>query len=172
LLLARVEQVITPGDGVAHGALPRRQVACPAHQQGQALVKARQQRARRQHLDPGGGELDGQRQPVQAVADRGDRGGVLRGEREVGPDAPRPLHEQAHRRRLPQRLDRGEARRVGVGQGQRRHGELLLAARPQQGAARHQHTQRRAPLQQVDDEPRCLHDLFEVVEHQQHHPLA
>ena len=54
---------------VAHRLLARRQVASASGQQRQPLVEPGKQRRRRKHLDPRGGQLDGQRQAIQ----RGDR---------------------------------------------------------------------------------------------------
>ena len=64
-LLGRVEQVVAPGDGVAHRPQPVRQVAGAAGQQRQGPLQPRQQRRRRQDGDAGGRQLDRQRQPVQ-----------------------------------------------------------------------------------------------------------
>jgi len=54
--------------------------------QAEAAFQAGQQRPGRQQLDPGGGQLDGQRQPVEAAADRRDVGGVVGGDGEPRPD--------------------------------------------------------------------------------------
>ena len=45
-LLSRAEQVIAPGDGIAHGLLASREVAAAAGQQEQALLQPVQQRGR------------------------------------------------------------------------------------------------------------------------------
>ena len=74
------------------------QVAPAAGQQRQPVLQPGQQRRRREDLDPGRGQLDGQRQPVQPAADVGDGCGVLVGQREVGLDRLRPRDEEAHRR--------------------------------------------------------------------------
>jgi hypothetical protein len=89
---------VTPGDGVAHGAVACRLVAGAARQQRQAAIEARQQRRRRQDGDAGGGQLDRQRQPVQPPAEGGDGRRVVRGEGEVGPRRLGPRDEEAHRR--------------------------------------------------------------------------
>ena len=84
------EQVVAPGDRVAHGALPRGQVAGAAGQQAQPVGQARQEGGRGEGPHPGGGELDGQRQPVEAADDLGHRRRVLgaSGRRPDRPPAP------------------------------------------------------------------------------------
>ena len=67
------EQVVAPGDRVAHRLLPGGQVARAAGQQRQPPLQPGEQRRRREDLDARGGQLDGQRQAVQAAADLGDR---------------------------------------------------------------------------------------------------
>ncbi len=83
-LLGLCQQVVAPGDGIAHGALSQGQVAAAAGQHEQALLQTVKQRARGQDADPGRGQLDGQRQPVKAAADRGNGRGVLGAQRERG----------------------------------------------------------------------------------------
>ena len=63
-LLVRGEQVVAPGDRVAHRLLPGRQVAVAARQERQAPLQPGQQCRRREDLDAGGGQLDRQRQAV------------------------------------------------------------------------------------------------------------
>ena len=64
-----VEQVVAPVDRRAQRALPLGQVARAARQQREALVEPLQQLRSARAADAGGGQLDGQRQPVQAPAD-------------------------------------------------------------------------------------------------------
>ena len=61
------------------------------------VVEPGQQGLRWQQPDPGRGQLDGQRQPVQPPADLSDRPGVSAGQLETRGRGLRPLHEQAHR---------------------------------------------------------------------------
>ena len=64
------------------------------------MLQPGQQRRRRQHLDPGRGQLDRQRQPVEAAADLGHGRGVLLGQRRSpGRTARAPLDEEAGPRR-------------------------------------------------------------------------
>ena len=76
-LLLVAEQVVGPGDRVAHRPLPVRQVAIAAGQDRQPILQSGEERLWREHADPRRGQLDGQRQPVEASADRGDRRGVF-----------------------------------------------------------------------------------------------
>src|SRR5688572_12421999 len=55
-LLVCSEQVVAPGNGIAHGALPGRQVAPAAGQYRKPLLEPRQQRGWRQDFHPGRGQ--------------------------------------------------------------------------------------------------------------------
>ena len=114
------EQVIAPGEGVAHGALPCWQVSPTAGQQGQPLLEPGQERGRWQDFDPRRGQLDGQGQAIEAPADGGHRGGILRGQREVRPTRRGEIDEERHGRHLGQFLEWG--RRSAAGNGKRQHG--------------------------------------------------
>ena len=96
--LVPLQQVVTPGNGVAQGALPRRSVAWSTGEDGQAAFQPFQQGSRRQESDSRRGELDGQGQPIETLADRGDDRCVLLGQREVGHDGRCSLHEEVDRR--------------------------------------------------------------------------
>jgi hypothetical protein len=54
--------------------------AAPAHQQAEAVLEPREQLVDRQEADAGGGQLDRQRDAVQAAAQLDDRARVLRGD--------------------------------------------------------------------------------------------
>ena len=164
-LFCRREQVVAPGDRTAERLQPRGQLARSANQHGQAMVQPWQQGLRLQQLGAHRGELDGQREPVQVMTDRGHRGGVLIGEREIGSGGLRPLDEQGHRRH------RGESRRGWlddrVGHGQRQDRKLLLPAQAQGGAAGHQHLEHGTAGQQLGDLRARAQHVLEVVEHEQ-----
>src|SRR6185436_6012148 len=90
---------------------------------------------RAQGADAGGGELDREREAAETLADRPDRGGSLIAEDQAGPVGPGPFLEE---------LDA----RGGV---QWRNRVALLAADPQQLAARGEHAQvRRGPDERRD----------------------
>ena len=60
-----VQQVVAPGDGVAHRPQPLRGIARSPGQQRQPLLQPRQQRRRRQRPDSRRRQLDRQGQPIQ-----------------------------------------------------------------------------------------------------------
>ena len=136
-LFLGVEQVMAPGNGVAQGALPRRSVAWSTGEDGQAAFQPFQQGVWRQESDPCRGELDGQRQPVEALADGDDGRRVVFAQREVRQDGPCSLHEKFDRRHAGE-LGQGQSQFLRR-QGQRRDGDLLLGAHLERFPARHQH---------------------------------
>jgi hypothetical protein len=89
-LLLQGEEIVTPGNGVAHRLLSCRQSPCPSGQQRQAHFQALEQRPRRQDPDEGRSQLNGQRQAIEPLTDRHDRRVVCR-QREVCTGRPRPL---------------------------------------------------------------------------------
>jgi hypothetical protein len=96
-LLSRVEQLVTPVDGSVQGALPSGQVPRAAREDREASLETVEDRDWREQRDPGGGQLDGQRQTVEPAADLGHHGRVLVGEGEVGLDRAPALNEQRDR---------------------------------------------------------------------------
>ena len=163
--LVPLEQVVAPGDGVAQGALPRRSIARSTGKDGQATFQPFLKGVRRQESDPRRGELDGQRQPIEALADGDDGGSVLLGQREVGHDGACSLHEE---------VDRGHEGELGQRQnpflrrqGQGRHRNLVLGAHLEWLPARHQHREPRARRQQLGELRRRVEDLLEIVEDQE-----
>jgi len=120
-LLRRVEEVVTPADGRPQRLLPLRPIAPAAGEEPQAIVKTRQDRLGRQQADARRRQLDGQREPVQLVAD-------LRHHRHVVVREPEPGHHVACPRE--KEADRGKARQTvyadlpePVGCSERRHGQ-------------------------------------------------
>ena len=142
LLVAR-QQVVAPGDRVAHRPLALGRVAPAPGQQRQPPRQAGQQGRRREEGAPGGGQLDRQRQPVQPVADGRHRPGVLVREGERGVGRPRPVDEEPDRGDSGQLVRRRQPVRVGHRQG--RHGHDVLAGEAQGGPAGGQDRQARAP---------------------------
>ena len=167
-LLAGGQQAEAPVQGVAQGLLPLGQVPGPAGQQAEPLVKPRRQGLRRQQPDPGRGQLDGQRQPVQPAADLRDRRRVAAGQLEARVRGVRPLGEQAHRGVAPQLF--GVRGRAGGRDRQRRHRELVLAGQPQHRPAGHQHHQARSGRQQPGQQRSRPQHLLEIVQRQQQPP--
>jgi hypothetical protein len=85
-LLLRCQQVVAPGDGIAHRSEPRRLVPSPACQERKPVLEPREQGRQRQQPDLGRRQLDGQGQSVEPPADRGHRRRVLRRQREAWVD--------------------------------------------------------------------------------------
>ena len=110
-----------------------RQVAGAAAEQVEALVEQREHRIRRQELRARGGELDGERQAVEAPADLLDRGRVLVRQREARIGSPGALDEQRDRVLEVERVER----------------VLLLARDPQRRTARDEERKPRRGLQHL-----------------------
>jgi hypothetical protein len=100
------------------------------------VLETGEHRRGRQQSAPRGGELDGERQAVEARHDLGHGPGVRVVELEIRPNGAGPVHEQADRFVAGDRVRPG---RAGVsvcrGQLQRRDGVFLLAADPQRDPA-------------------------------------
>ena len=90
------EEVVAPGDGVAQGTLASGQIAGAVGQHRQALFEAGEHRPWGEEAHPGGGELDGEGQSVEAAADLGDSVDIVGGRGEPGPDSPGPLQKEGH----------------------------------------------------------------------------
>ena len=94
---ARREQAHAPVDRRAHRAVPLGQVARGGGQQGEAALQPLRDSGGREHADLRGGQLDGQRETLQAPADVADVGGVLLGDPNRA-RPPRTIDEQRARR--------------------------------------------------------------------------
>ena len=168
-LLVAAQQFPAPVD---HG--PQRLVAArdrPAAvgQEPEAVVQAGRDLPGGEGVEPGRGQLDGQRQAVQGTADAQHRaqGGLVHGE--PWPGGRSPVGQQPHRR-IGQRPGRGD---LPVGDGQRPDRVQHLPGDPQRLAAGGQHRQARAAGEQVVDERgRRGHQVLAVVDHQQQPPVA
>jgi hypothetical protein len=120
--LGVVEQADAPAHRCTELVLALRHVhrACPERieRSGQAAherIGFEQSRAR-------GGELDGERQALQASADLDDRSGVGGRQSEVGPHGSGAVEEQGHGRRRRQVVDRHRGR---VGRERQRRDRVL-----------------------------------------------
>ena len=124
-----------------------------------------EQRGGCEHPGAGRGELDRQRQPVEAPADLRHRGRVRVVQREVVAHRPGPVDEEPHRG---QRRELVERRPLG----ERRHRQRLdrvlpLSASRSSGAARGEDRDVGARGQELVELGRHAGHLLEVVEHQQ-----
>ena len=95
-----VEQVVTPLDRRPQRLLADVGGRADLVQEGETVVQAGEDGGRRQHLDPGCGELDRQREPVEHPADVGDVGGVRLVDLESRAGGASPVAEQADRLRI------------------------------------------------------------------------
>ena len=107
--------------------------------------------ARRQHLDPCRGQLNRQRQAIEAAADLLDGCTVVRCHGEAGTDGGGALGEQPHRGGF---VERGDGHAISPGTAS---GSWLVANTRRRGIRRRAGDQRR----------RGIEDVLAVVEHQQ-----
>ena len=135
-------------------------------QQPEPLIEPGADLRHRQRSQPGRGELQGQRDPVQAHADRRHRRGVGVIEGEALPVHGGALGEQLHRLERGQPAGGGE---IGGRDGQRRNPEDVLSADAQRFPARDQQIRPRAGSQQGVGQlgGRAEHVLGVVEDHQQ-----
>ena len=108
--LAVGEQVVAPLDHRLKRRLTGRHRPGVPRQQAEIIPERRRDLGHGEHVDPGGGQLDGERDPVESLADRGDRRQLVVAESEVGTSEHRPVGEQTHRCALADRR-RGRRRR-------------------------------------------------------------
>ena len=166
-LFRLVQQLVAPGDRVAHGLLPGRQVVRAVHQHRQPAGQPGQQVTGRQQPQPGRGQLDGQRDPVQPAADLGDGLDRRLVRRELNAGRLRPVKEQLHRGRF--------IGGAGIpGSRQRQRGDRVLPAGPdpQRRPAGDQRDRARAGFQQPDHGIPGGQHVLEVVQHHEHAAIA
>ena len=129
------EEVVAPVEQRRHRALALGHRAVAAAQEAEALVEAVEDLGRRQDGAPRRRQLDGEGHAVEPLADAHGDGAVDVGRPAGGHEA---VDEEGH----------------GVGgDGQRGQPADVLARHAERLAARGQHHQRRAPLEQVGHEP-------------------
>ena len=146
LLLLGHEQVVAPLDRRSEGLLAGIRVAA-AFEQVEPLCKALEDLRGRERLRSGGGELDGERERVEASAQLGDLGGGL----EL-----RALAEE----------------RVRFGLGEWGHCVLDLAGDAQELAGGDEQGEVGAGAEESRKLGRCLDHLLEVVEEEEHLPFS
>ncbi len=97
LLLVGRQQVVAPGDRVAHGLVTRLHVTGGAVQQREPIGEPVQHGLRGEHVQSRRRKLDRERQSIQRQAYLPNRGDVPRREGEVGAHGPRALDEEIDR---------------------------------------------------------------------------
>jgi len=117
---------------------------------------------------PGRRQFDGQRHAVEAGAQPGDRGRIVRGHLECG------IHRAGPRGEQEAGLGGGDrASRAICWQAQRRHGKDELARNVEAFPARREDAHPPAPFEQRDHQAgRCLQDVLAVIEHHQHRAVG
>ena len=169
-LLRLVEHVVAPGDRAAQRLLPFGKVAGAAGEQSKAVLEPAQHRFGREDPDARRRQLDGQRQPIEAHADLGHRRRVVVRDVEIGLHGARSLDEERDCLEL---RELREWRQVGgIGEAERRNRILLLAGDVEDAAAAGQDGEVRAGSKEGVDRRRRVGHLLEVVEDEQHAPLA
>ena len=167
-LLRRSQQGVAPGDRVAQRAQTRRRVTCATRQQSKAAVQPFEQRRRRQHSQPRRGQLDGQGQSVQLARDLQQAGGVVIGQLELPARCARPRKQELHRFGSIQVVASVAGRRA-----ERWHGQEVLADDLQRAVGWLPGRTSRVHAASKRGNERCrFEQVLEVVEHEQHAPLA
>jgi hypothetical protein len=168
-LLVGVEQCVRPVNRGSECLVTLHRRARPAGEETESLVDASRDLTRRHHAGAGGGQLDRERDAVEAAADLRDGGHVLVGRSEATARVPRPVHEELHG---VARKERGRVRIVVVDV-ERSHHEEAFTAHAESFATGREHAHRRAGSEDRVDEPRRRHDqVLAVVEHEQELAVA
>ena len=151
-----VQESLAPVQGGAHRALAGREVARTGLQR---RVEPLQQRRGIEQPRPGGGELEGEGQPGEALAGGADGRGVGRVRAPPGVDPLRAIEQQPRR-------GGGRPVRVVVHL-ERLHGVLRLAAHAQRRAAGGQDGQVGHGLDDRGDVRRGVEQVLDVVQHEE-----
>jgi hypothetical protein len=150
--------------------LTSRRVGWATAEEWQGSFEPLQQTLRSEQCDARRRQLDRQRQTVEAATDCSHRrGGGLRQDK-VGDGRLCPFHKQPN---CGQCRDSRQALILPLdGRSQRRDSEAVFTPQPEGRATRHQERQARTARKQLaETRGRALH-LFEIVEDQQHLPVA
>ena len=142
------EEVMAPIDGLAQRLVPRNGDPARAGEQPEAIIEPRGNLLHRQGADPCSGELDRERNPVQAPADLRDGWSVAFSDSEVRHRGDGPLDEEADCLVLRQLLRGGG---LGIGNGQGRHWSHGFTRNRQPLPTRRDHTQQVAGSQEGID---------------------
>jgi hypothetical protein len=169
-LLLAGEQVVAPVDGRAQRAVAGDGVARAGGEQAEAVVQAGEQLLGGEQAHARGGQLDGERQPVEPRAERGDIGEVRRRDLEARRHGGGAFGEQGDGVIAAELLGRRQAGEIR--QAERRDGVFALPVQPERRAAGRQHPQGRAAGEQLADEGRGGQQMLDIVEHEQQVAVA
>ena len=164
-LLRLCQERVAPADRRVERLLSLGNVASARCEHVERVVEPLEQRIRRQQPEAGSGELECERQAVQALADGRDGRRVLRRQLERFPGRLGALDEQRDGGRTAERMGIVDVQVVRQGQG--RHPVFVLAADAQRRLARDEEAELRCGGEQLGHEGRRGQDLLEVVEHEQ-----
>ena len=142
----------------AQAAVALRHVLQRGHQEVEVALDLADDLAGREHLHPGRRQLDAERHPLHQLHDAAHGGARRLVERELGPDAPRALHEQLGG--AVQRTIAGGLHAVDL--------EQPLAMQVQALARRDQQLHFGRMGEEFGQHARRLEHLLEVVQYQQH----
>ena len=155
-LLVGIEQRVAPVDRGAQRPLPLGKIAWPVGEKRDPLLEPLEDRLQRKDAGVCRGELDREREPVEAPADREHLATMAAADVQIGIRGGRARGKQVAR----------------VGVGKRRHRVLDLGRHAQQLAARRQHREAWALVEQSTDERRRRKDTLEVVQEEQQLAVA
>ena len=156
---------MTPFDRRAKRALALVEVFGAAGEKLQPLIETAQEDGRGERTDARRGQLNREREPVQAEADLRDGLSVLAREREVRGGGVSALHEQSHGLGG---LDFCEIRPTfQVGESERRNGIRVLPGQMERCPARRQDAKPRGRCEQAGDCRRGCEEVLEVVQDEQ-----
>jgi hypothetical protein len=123
------QQIIAPRNSTPQRPLSLRQIACPCSQDVQSTMQSSEQCLWWEQFDAGGGQFDGQGQPIESSTDLGDGRSIVRRELKISSDGLCPLNEQVHRGNLGERSVIWEL--LGIWERKRWDGELLFGTQVQ-----------------------------------------
>ena len=169
-LLAGPEEAVAPVHRRPQRLLSLREVARPTAQEPQSVSQSIPQDVRGEQAQVRRGEFDRQGQAIEPAADVGHDGGVVVGQREPGPDHERPIDEQLDGLGLADLMRRDLP--AGRREAERSDRVDLLRPNAKRLATGGQDRQPRARAQQPGDEIGRFGHLLEVVEHEEHLPIA
>lgn len=162
--LGLVEQLVAPVDRRPERLLPGRGRSVAHRQQPEPVLDPGVDLLHGQHPAQGGGELDGERHPVERRAEPGDVRRVLLGHGEAPRGGGGTVDEEPHR------LAGADVTAFAPGQAERRHPPHGLPCHPQGLAAGREHPHVRADGEHGAAEPGGLLDERLAVVHDQQQP--
>ena len=157
--------MVAPVDGGAQRLLPFFRGADTGGEQGEPVREPVGHLDRRQRRDPGGGELEGERDAIEGPGDGTDRGQVVLPEQQPGAYGAGPFGEQLRRWVVEHLAWRGVLR----WRFQRADGDLHLVGDGERFPAGGDNGDAGAAAEDVVDEGGGgIHDVLAVVDQQQH----